>query len=205
MRQDVVMSTINDKNLNNNVGIISEQDVIVKNDIYSPQINTDTNIDSSDSITYHGGAKISFLSGKKLISTRTIKNNGTNKLFELLAKCVAGVNVSSLMPQYLDLQSVVNDDVLSAITHRVNVTAKVDKIDGNTMAIFTGMVPFSIQLSDKSVNRLALYNSYQGGDLLAQIDLTTSIQTSGDQYNLMIEWYMYFGNDVKSGTTTPTT
>ena len=195
------MSTINDKNLNNNVGVTSEQNVIVKNNTDSLQINTNTNIDNSDSITYHGGAKISFLSGKKLISTRTIKNNGTDTLFELLAKCVAGVNVSSLMPQYLDLQSTSG---VSVISHRVNVTTKVDKINNTTMAIFTGIIPFSIQLLNTSVDRLALYNSYQGGDLLAYIDLTNSI-TADEQYNLMIEWYMYFGNNANSVTTTPTT
>ena len=154
---------------------------------------------------------------------KTISNNGTSLLFRLLAQAVCGENVQNSMPKYLDIGNIEKnpggEDVYSTkLAYRINVEAKVIKtlvetpVKVNTIdvsqiaASFTAFVPSRVILAtpgaqqDEKINCLRLYNNYDGtGDagLLAQIKLNSddeiSVQDS-QQYSLMIEWTMTFGN-----------
>lgn len=154
---------------------------------------------------------------------KTISNNGTSLLFRLLAQAVCGENVQNSMPKYLDIGNIAEnprgEDVYSTkLAYRINVEAKVIKtlvktpVKVNTIdvsqiaASFTAFVPSRVILAtpgaqqDEKMNCLRLYNNYDGtGDagLLAQIKLGSddeiSVQDS-QQYSLMIEWTMTFGN-----------
>ena len=154
---------------------------------------------------------------------KTISNNGTSLLFRLLAQAVCGENVQNSMPKYLDIGNIAEnpsgEDVYSTkLAYRINVEAKVIKtlvktpVKVNTIdvsqiaASFTAFVPSRVILAtpgaqqDEKMNCLRLYNNYDGtGDagLLAQIKLNSddeiSVQDS-QQYSLMIEWTMTFGN-----------
>lgn len=127
------------------------------------------------------------------------------------------------MPKYLDIGNIVNngsgEDVYQTkLAYRINVDAKVIKtlvktptnvnaIDVSQIAAsFTAFVPSRVILAtatdsvNEKINCLRLYNNYDGtGDagLLAQIKLGSDEQISvqdSQQYSLMIEWTMTFGN-----------
>lgn len=176
-------------------------------------------------IGYYGYAKVKYFKGNDLVKMSTISNNGTSLLFRLLAQAVCGENVQNSMPKYLDIGKLVTNnkqEYSTKLAYRINVEAKVIKTQVTTPTIsnaidvsqiaasFTAFVPSRVILAtpteqtDEKINCLRLYNNYDGtGDagLLAQIDLATDEQISvqdSQQYSLMIEWTMTFGNMPKS-------
>lgn len=179
---------------------------------------------NKNSVGYYGFAHVSFFKGKDKVKTIKIKNNGTELLFELLAKSICGINVTNLMPKYFDMgvytveQSIGTFD--TALSNRIPLTSAVIEDvpiqeHSSTAAVaakFTAFVPnrtFNADSYGETINCLRLYNVYGGGPdegLLAQIDLIDGGEDSevinvsqASQYSLMIEWIMTFGNVISVG------
>ena len=60
-------------------------------------------IKATDGLEYNGNVKISIKAGKRILSSRTIHNNGTKNLFRFLSNCLAGDLRSDMLPRRIRL------------------------------------------------------------------------------------------------------
>lgn len=172
------------------------------------------NSKTGNAFQYQGYAKVSFLRGKDVVKVQRISNNGTKKFFEILSTCLCGYDVSTLMPKCIDIgntkQTEPSADVQSFETHlysRVAVKADVvrhyqdEDIYAPVAAVFNAFIPSRNLGNFDPIDRLRLYNSFNGGDtdhLLAEIIIQedhNKIQIKqSNEYSLMVEWVMVFDN-----------
>ena len=154
-------------------------------------------------IPYRGEVKIQFVRDKNVKKTIKKHNEGTSKLFQIIAMALARQDIESLTPHYLD---VVKGDGSSILLYRPTVTAVTPKqavgSQGAWATDYTAFVSSSnIASNENKFTELRLYYNPTGEDsLLARMSLENPEQIPTG-YAIAIDWQLIIGNYVESSTT----
>lgn len=150
-------------------------------------------ITSNNAISYLGKVTVKLLKGRKSYRTIKIKNEGSNKFFQILCNAVIGNNYQSQMPSCIGVFAS-NDAELTAV--RVHyTTASVSEKLNNWFAEFTFIIPGTMVLPG-TVSKLKLYNSVnEQAEVLATVELQNDETFElAPGSNLMITWNLSFQN-----------
>lgn len=175
-------------------------------------------IKATDGLEYNGNVKISIKAGKRILSSRTIHNNGTKNLFRFLSNCLAGDLRSDMLPRRIRLYTAkdsedVTDETTwdwsenTAISPYVymasSAVAYTDDTRSQTKYIFR--VPYS-HITGDMIYKLALYAGTTADpkdDRYAYIIIKDesgsawdpiSIDKNTRKYAIEIEWILEISN-----------
>lgn len=163
-------------------------------------------------LNYQGEVKLDIKSNGRVISSRTIKNTGTNILFQQLCLALIGQNFS--VPHYLGLGA--SDANLSPSANQLYspytqfrriglISPKADaNIENNTQvgynASWTASISYNV-LNSQPVKEFGLFATIDGTDMLARITTSKAVQLEPGQV-LIITWTMNISNKPAVTTTT---
>lgn len=186
--------------------------------------NKKIKVNSKSSLNYKGEVKVDILDGKRIISSRKIKNNGKISLFIFLAQCLTGkYNMAELnRPCYVQLFSVDPDtpeaDLFNLQTEWEQKTFPINMstsptIDYNSsdteyaQGAFKFIIPFSQIIDKDNLNLLVLKSqknvaSEDQKEVCAYIYLNDPNRSplipdelaDDDRYNIFIEWTLSISN-----------
>lgn len=154
-------------------------------------------------IGYSGSLTMKTLVGDKVVRTKNFSNSGTDLLFRLLAQTIAGIDTSSSMPRYLDIgnwdsySEEWKPGIVSRLTLQDPIVMEGGKVKFTTSFGYYDVIPTSKE-GDVGYTKVRLYNLHQGGDHLAQIELSDSDAINSANMNIkvrvVLEWVMSISN-----------
>ena len=165
---------------------------------------TNIKVDSKDNIGYEGNVTLKIQKGKKILSTKKIKNQGTLRLFQGICLALSGLPSENLkgsyLPAYLDVGSdstatQLNDTILKNSilkSNRVKISSlyptliKENDNDIGYSATFIATVPY-ILVGNTTINEIGMFADKEGQTLLARIIVPNGI-TLNQGTNLIVEW-----------------
>lgn len=146
---------------------------------------------------YQGKVKIAVFKGKRQLKQQTVKNNGTNKLFEFLCLCLGANYNQQKGPTGIQLKNTGG----TAITNTISISRAIpNDSSGTPQVILSFVVPFSaiIQDTEQILACLSLMNGKN--EALAEVVLEEgsriTMSKAQADYSLNIDWIMSFGNVV---------
>ena len=155
------------------------------------QIKKDIN--NQQTIGYRGSVKISLIKDGKIKKVIKTHNAGTQYLFQLLTCAITGLDISSDIPQYIDLLDSNNHSILSYKPSLTGVT--IENTSSSNKAIFTAYIPQSAISAATHVYRTIKLYSRSSDDSTELASLTLEDDTTiPDDYAVMIQWSMSFTN-----------
>ena len=166
---------------------------------------TNIKVDSKDNIGYEGNVTLKIQKGKKILSTKKIKNQGTLRLFQGICLALSGLPSENLkgsyLPAYLDVgsdsgvtglsDSTLKNSILKS--NRVKISSLyptlIQNNTGNDIgysATFIATVPY-ILVGNTTINEIGMFADKEGQTLLARITVKDGV-TLNQGTNLIVEW-----------------
>lgn len=166
---------------------------------------TNIKVDSKDNIGYEGNVTLKIQKGKKILSTKKIKNQGTLRLFQGICLALSGLPSENLKGSYLPAYLDVGSD--STATNLTDSTLKTSILKSNRVKIsslypaliknennenigysttFIATVPY-ILVGNTTINEIGMFADKEGQTLLARIIVPNGI-TLNQGTNLIVEW-----------------
>lgn len=154
---------------------------------------------------YTGTVKVSVKRGNSIISSKTYKNNGSNRLFLFLHECLVGSynKAEGSRPSRIKLYNSIStgsEEELTALTNYIpGNDFEVSNANGESIALLHFTIPKSFFISiDKLLNKVRLYpkNSIDEKDWSAECNLTEAIdiRNLSENTTLIIEWSLKVSN-----------
>lgn len=145
-------------------------------------------------IAYKGNVtikKINSITGK-VVSQSQKHNTGRVPFFDLIVKCIARIDETAGMPQYLKGFNGVTPTISSFISYNNPIIIK----DTSSSSVrFDFLIPFTQISRNLSTTSLRLYSvASDSAEVFAEVDVTSENFIGDGQTNYLISWTITIGN-----------
>ena len=164
-------------------------------------------------ISYAGEITVKILHGKKVVKSKKLHNNGTNLLFNYIARCLSGTYEEAYAPRYLRTFYTTSEitDLYSFVNNIDTTNVVSDCIPYGTVVIsddaveFQFLIPSNV-LNSNTINVLGMYSkdTLPLNDTNVDNPMAYVVLGSGDEIdiqtgeNALVLWKMTLANKVET-------